>query len=405
MDNRIFITGIGTVTSIGLNIQEFWKNCLAGVSGISPITSFDTSSYPYPNKNGGEIKNFQYELCDRDSEAKLWGRCTKFACSAVGECLESGGLTTRNSRSNVGVIWGTTMGEAKELEIMDNTWRSGFTLDVDSLHSDNFLYQRIPQNVAKFWGLTGYHLIIPNACASGNFALAYGYELIKCGFLDKVIVGGSDTFNRYTFSGFCRIGAVTPDVPRPFSQDSKGMIPAEGAGALLLESEESVVGRKIKPIAQVLSYGSSNDAHHITQPDPQGIALAYRRALEMGGIAPREVSYISVHGTGTKTNDPIECRALRSVFGEFIGKIPLSSIKSTIGHTMGAASAIEAVVSVLAIRDNLIPPTTNFSILHPDCNDIDPVPNVARSHEVNVAFNAASGFGGNNCVTIFKKCN
>jgi len=218
-----------------------------------------------------------------------------------------------------------------------------------------------------------------------------------------MLAGGADSFSRITYTGFARLGAIAPEVCQPFDRNRKGMVPGEGAAMLLLEREEDAVARGARSYCEVAGYGLSCDAHHMTaaHPQGQGAARAIRTALQKSGIAPEEVSYISAHGTGTPTNDRLETIAVKATFGEKAYQIPISSIKSMIGHTMGAASAIEATVCALAITEGRIPPTMNWSSLDPEC-DLDYVPNAARDCKVRIAMNNAYAFGGNNSSLIFK---
>ena len=246
-------------------------------------------------------------------------------------------------------------------------------------------------------------MTIPNACAAASYAMGYSYEMIKNGLADAMLVVGSDSFARYTQAGFGKLSVISPDVPRPFSKNRQGMMPAEGSGAVLIESYEHAIKRNAKIYSEIVNYGMSCDAFHITQVNKEGLVSAYKKALDCTDIKPSEVSYISTHGTGTELNDLSETQALSEVFGDCLINIPINSIKSSIGHSMGAASAIECVVANLAIRDGIIPATMNFIEKDTNMPDIDVVPNKSRKKEVNIVFKTSSAFGGNNCVIIFKK--
>jgi 3-oxoacyl-[acyl-carrier-protein] synthase II len=400
MGKRVVITGLGAITSIGSTIAEMWENLLAGRSGISPVEHFDLVDFPFDVKNGGEIK--RRNLSEYDNQ--YLGMASKFALHASKECVADSGLIESSiPGQRVGVVFGTTLGEAQELEKLDREWQKGFGTPVSRDACYAYMPYLISQSVAKKYKFYGPNYFLPNACSAGNFSIAKGYELITSGMADAIIAGGSDCFNKRIFSGFARVGAISPDYPRPFCRDRSGMIPAEGAGALMLEDYDQAVSRGAKIYAEIIGYGYSCDAHHITQPDPEGVERSYRSALKSASLIPEQVDFISAHGTGTKANDATEVTALRKVFGELLERIPVNSIKSMIGHAMGAASALEAIMSVLVIKHGMIPPTTNVSEIDPVFGNIHIVSNRSMKKEVNVAFETASGFGGNNCVVIFRK--
>jgi 3-oxoacyl-[acyl-carrier-protein] synthase II len=244
--------------------------------------------------------------------------------------------------------------------------------------------------------------MIPAACAAGNYAIAHAADVLAAGRADLMLAGGADCFSRITYTGFARLGAIAPERCQPFDRNRKGMIPGEGAGVLVLEPLERALARGARVYAEVAGYGLSCDAHHMTaaHPEGDGAARAMERALADAGLTPAEVDYISAHGTGTPTNDRLESLAVQRVFGEAAPRIPMSSIKSMIGHTMGAASAIEAAVCALTIATGRIPPTMNLE--EPE-GDFDFVPNAAREQPVDVAMNNAYAFGGNNASVIFRR--
>jgi 3-oxoacyl-[acyl-carrier-protein] synthase II len=260
----------------------------------------------------------------------------------------------------------------------------------------------IATHVAREVGAAGPVTMIPTACAAGNYAIAHAFDLLRAGRADVMLAGGADSFSRITYSGFNRLGAIAPERCQPFDRNRKGMIPGEGAGVLVLEPLARALARGARVYAEVAGYGLSCDAHHMTaaHPEGDGAARAMERALADAGLAAADVSYISAHGTGTPTNDRLETLAVQRVFGEAV-RTPMSSVKSMIGHTMGAASAIEAAVCSLAVATGRIPPTMNLE--EPD-GDLDFVPNRAREHDVRVAMNNAYAFGGNNASVLFRRC-
>lgn len=263
----------------------------------------------------------------------------------------------------------------------------------------------IPAHVAIEFDLTGPAIMIPNACAAGNYAVGYGFDMIRAGRVDMMLAGGADAFSRIPYMGFARLGAIAPERCQPFDKNRKGMVPGEGAGVMVLEPLDSAISRGATIYAEVLGYGASCDSHHMTAAHPQadGAIRAMSAALAQSGLATGDVDYISAHGTGTPTNDRIESLAVRTLFGERAPHVPMSSIKSMLGHTMGAASAIEALACALALHTGWIPPTINHEEPDPDCG-LDIVPNQARKTDPKVALNNAYAFGGNNASLCVARC-
>jgi 3-oxoacyl-[acyl-carrier-protein] synthase II len=300
---------------------------------------------------------------------------------------------------------GTTSGEPREIERFDDHYVSEALEQSGPEFMARYPCHVIAAHVATELQLAGVNMTIPTACAAGNYAIAYAFDTLRSGRAEVMLAGGSDAFSRITYAGFARLGAIAPDVCQPFDRHRKGMIPGEGAAILILEPLARALARGAHIYAEVTGYGLSCDAHHMTAAHPQGdgAARAMEKALRHSGLTPAEVSYISAHGTGTPTNDQCETLAVKRVFKDQAYRIPISSIKSMLGHTMGAASAIEAAVCALAIRDDRIPPTMHFVDPDPEC-DLDYVPNAAREHTVRVAMNNAYAFGGNNSSLILKKC-
>jgi 3-oxoacyl-[acyl-carrier-protein] synthase II len=399
--DRIGVTGVGFVTPIGVGTVQFWENLVAGKSGIGPVRSFSTDAFKV--HNGGEVRDFDPAPYFQTLDARRVGRCSQLAIAASRMALDDAGLS-RDALSwqRVGVVMGTTMGEPRVLETLDEQWVSLGVTNVDADLVPRYPCHVIPSNVALEFGFNGPNIMIPTACSAGNYAIAYACELLKQKRAEVMVTGGADCFSRIAFTGFARLSAIAPELCQPFSRDRKGMMVAEGAAMLILESLEHARARNAPVYAEVLGYGHACDAFHMTgsHPEGRGTISAMRRALQQSGIEPRNVNYISAHGTGTPTNDRVETIAIREVFGEDAYRIPVSSIKSMMGHTMGAASAIEAGVCVLAIRHEVIPPTINYSDSDPEC-DLDYVPNRAREHNVKIALNNSAAFGGNNAVTIF----
>jgi 3-oxoacyl-[acyl-carrier-protein] synthase II len=305
-------------------------------------------------------------------------------------------------RERTGVAIGTTMGESRILEGIDEVWVKKGESAIEPDLIPRLPANVISSNVAIEFKLKGPNYLISTACAAGNYAIGYAYDLIKKGAVDIMFAGGADGFSRIAFTGFNRLLAIAPDFCRPFDKNRKGMMVGEGAAILVLETLEAALKRKADIYAEVLGYGLSCDAHHMTAPHAPGITKAIENALRDSGLAPEDVNYFNAHGTGTSANDKEECLAIKNVFGAYSKKIPVSSIKSMLGHTMGAASAIEAAACCLSVSTDIIPPTINYETPDPEC-DIDCVPNVSRKMKVDIALNSASAFGGNNACLVLKK--
>jgi 3-oxoacyl-[acyl-carrier-protein] synthase II len=302
----------------------------------------------------------------------------------------------------IGVIIGTTMADAQRIEEMDKIWVELSEKDIDSKLISQYPGNVLASNVGFALNLRGPNISIPTACSAGNYSIGYSYDLIKRGRVDYMLVGGSDPFSRIAFTGFNRLFAVAPEKCQPFDKNRKGMMVGEGAGVLLLESLDSALDRRANIYAEILGYALSCDAHHMTAPSTSSIVSVIKRAVKNANIEPKDVDYISAHGTGTPANDKAECGAVKEVFGEMYKKIPISSIKSMLGHTMGAASALETIACCFAIKHGIVPPTINYETLDPEC-DIDCVPNQARKKNVGIALNNSLAFGGNDACLVVGK--
>lgn len=399
MNKRVVVTGIGVVSSIGVGKDLFWDALIKGTSGISPISSFDTSEFP--THLGGEIKNFTPE----NHKLKNLGRASMLAITAANLALKDSGIDINSiDKENAGVCIGTTMAETQVLEKINHTWfYKGFE-EIDSSLIPLYPANTISASVGIELGLKGPNYAIPTACAAGNYSIGYACDLIKKGRAKVMFAGGADAFSKIAFTGFNRLLAVAPKACQPFDKNRKGMMVGEGSGILVLESLEDALSRKAEIYAEVLGYGLSCDAHHMTAPFSKGIAMAISKALKESNITAEEVDYINAHGTGTPANDKEECLAIKEVFKEGYKRVLVSSTKSMLGHTMGAASAIEAAVCCLTVKNDIVTPTINFQDPDPEC-DIDCVPNSSRKTKVNIALNNASAFGGNNACLVIKKIN
>ncbi|MCB7128939.1 MAG: beta-ketoacyl-[acyl-carrier-protein] synthase family protein [Candidatus Brocadiales bacterium] len=404
MNTRIVITGIGAITPIGSTKDgAFWDAVVSGKSGVSDVTCFDTSQHKV--HKGCEVKDFDYhDYTDNGSVGKT-GRGSQLAVAATKLALEDSGLKLDEvDPERIGVSVGTTGGEIQILERIDHLRHEKEESQIDRqlflLHPCN----NIPANIARAFGFKGPNTIIPTACAAGNYAIGYACDLIKMGRVDFMFAGGSDPFSKVAFTGFSRLAAVAPDVCRPFDKNRKGMLIGEGAGMLLLESLDGARARGADIYAEIIGYGLSCDGYHITIPHPEGLGVisCVKKALQDARINPEDVQYISAHGTGTVANDKAETISIKKVFGEHAGNLMVSSIKSMMGHTMGAASAIETIACALIVKEDKVPPTINYETKDPEC-DLDYVPNVSRERRVDIALNTAYAFGGNNSCLVVKK--
>jgi 3-oxoacyl-[acyl-carrier-protein] synthase II len=401
---RIVITGIGVVTPIGTGCERFWTNLLAGRCGITPVQSFDTSAYSV--HRGAEVHDFRPEDYLSNLDAAHLGRASQFAIAAARLALADANVEIASlDLKRAGVSMGTTSGEPREVERFDDLFVTRELEQVGPEFLGLYPSHVIAAHIARELRFAGVNIMIPTACAAGNYAIAHAFDVLRAGRADLMLAGGSDAFSRITYTGFSQLGAIAPEVCQPFDRFRKGMIPGEGAGVLVLEPLDRALrtGRRI--YAEITGYGLSCDAHHMTaaHPEGEGAVRAMRQALHDSDSRPEDVSYISAHGTGTLTNDRLETLAVKRLFKDVAYSIPISSIKSMLGHTMGAASAIEAAACALAVFYDRIPPTINLNEPDPEC-DLDYVPNAARAHSVGVAMSNAYAFGGNNASLILKKC-
>jgi len=376
---------------------------LEGRSGVDEVTRFDTSEFRV--HKGCEVKDFDFEKYTGSKQNREIGKGSQLAIAAAALAIEDAGIDLKKiDPTRIGVAVGTTAGEIQVLETVNVIrYRNGIDAVDPGLHKQHPVNQ-IPSNIAIEFGLKGPNLMLPTACAAGNYAIGYAYDLIRLGRADYMLAGGTDPFSKVAFTGFARLGAIAPEICQPFDKNRKGMMVGEGAGLLLLETLESAIERNATIYAEIVGYGLSCDGYHMTSPHPEGIGVvsAMIKALKGANIKPEDVQYISAHGTGTPANDAAETLAIKKVFGDWAKRLMVSSIKSMIGHTMGAASAIEAITCALAVKHDIVPPTINYETPDPEC-DIDCVPNEARQARVRIALNNAYAFGGNNSSLVVKK--
>ncbi|MEM9070142.1 MAG: beta-ketoacyl-[acyl-carrier-protein] synthase family protein [Myxococcota bacterium] len=398
---RVFVTGVGVVSSLGFGRKAFWQSLVAGRSGASTIEHFDTTGMD--RTIACEVKGFRARDFVTAAEARRTGRCSQMALAAARMAVEDAAIGNEHlAGARTAVILGTTMGEANVLGELESTWIHQGEDQVVPTKLPRYGTTLLPIHVARAFGARGMVQTMPAACAAGNYAIGYAADQIRAGRADVAISGAAEVIEKLQFAGFARLGAIAPEVCQPFDQDRRGLLLGEGAGILILESEESVVRRGARVLAEVGGYGLACDAHHITRPHPTGAgsASAMRRAIETSGISAKDVQYVNAHGTGTAANDKVESKVLHDVFGD--RQPSVTSVKSMLGHCMGAASAIEAVSCVLTLEHDVIPPTINYQNPDPECV-VNLVANASREAKVDVVLNNSLAFGGYDAVVAFAR--
>ncbi len=403
---RVVITGLGVISSIGHGHQQFWESLLGGKNGAAKVLSFDTA--PFRSNIACEVKNFDFnEYCDKDMRNNYAnaGRASQFAIAATILAVKDGNLGNWldvYGRSRVGVILGTTMGEAQILhEIARSLVSSGMP---QSNIYQYYVLNNLPASVARYFNLQGPCSIVPTACASGNYAIGMGCDLIRNNNVEAMIVGGVDPIDSIVFAGFSRIFSIASEFCQPFDRNRKGILVGEGAAILILESLEGAIKRNAKIYAEIIGYGLSCDAYHMTNPDPdiKGTYNAAIAAFKDANLSLTKVDCIIAHGTGTMANDRTETKMTKKLFGNESYRIPITANKSMIGHTMGGAAAMNAVTACHILCDSYIPPTINYQTKDTEC-DLDYVPNEARKIDASIVLSNAFAFGGNNSAMLFRK--
>ncbi|OEJ93986.1 beta-ketoacyl-[acyl-carrier-protein] synthase family protein [Streptomyces thermolilacinus] len=394
---RVVITGLGTISSIGLGVAAFLDGLRSGRSGVKPITAFDTTGFAHAN--GCEVDDFDPAEWIRRVDPDELGRATQFSVAAANLAVADAGLSLEELRQRRALVSvGTTDAEARDLDGLVELQLKEGPEQLPPGVVRRAQAGRLSTGIVRELGLTDVEaLTIPTACAAGNYAIGSGFDAIRGGEVEVALCGGADAVCRKTFAGFYRLGTIAPEVCQPFDKDRKGILTGEGAGILLMESLESARARGARVYAEVLGYGLNCDAHHPVAPDQGSLARCMEVAHRNAGVKPEDIDFISAHGTGTRANDVTEAGAIRQVFA---APPPTISIKSMIGHSMGAASALASAACALALTEGFIPPTINHRETDPECG-LDCVPNEARPAELNVVQNNALAFAGNNAVLIF----
>ncbi|MGV2940806.1 beta-ketoacyl-ACP synthase II [Mesobacillus sp. LC4] len=406
---RVVVTGIGAVTPLGNDAGTTWNNIIEGVSGIGPITRLNADDFPA--KVAAEVKEFNVENFLDRKDARKMDRFTHYAVAASLMAVKDSGLEiTDENAPRVGVWIGSGIGGMETFEQQHETFMNRGYRRVSPFFVPMMIPDMATGQVSITLGARGFNSCTVTACATGTNSIGDAFKVIQRGDADVMVTGGAEApITKMSFAGFCANTALSTNqdpqkASRPFDKDRDGFVMGEGAGIVVLEDLEHALARGAKIYAEIVGYGATGDAYHITAPAPEGEggARAMKMALDDAGLAPEEVGYINAHGTSTEYNDKFETMAIKTVFGEHAYKLAVSSTKSMTGHLLGAAGGIEAIFTILALKEGILPPTINLDTPDPDC-DLDYVPNAARKQEVNAAISNSLGFGGHNATIAFRK--
>lgn len=398
---RVAVTGLGVISALGHNLAEFWNALREGRPGIATIEAVDTSSLRF--HNGAEVRGYDAGQHFDPSRMGVLDRFAQFALLAAREAIRDAGITISDPlRERTAIVSGSCVGG-------QSTQDAGFVelYQHDQPRVHPLTIPRIMANagashISMELGITGPAFTISTACSSANHAIGQAFDMVRRGAVDVAITGGSEApFSMGLLKAWEAMRVISPDTCRPFSRERRGMILGEGGAMLILEPLEAARARGARIYAEIAGSGMSSDAHHVTQPSIEGPTHAMRAALLDAAMAPEQVGYINAHGTGTQANDVTETRAIRAVFGTHADRIAVSSTKSMHGHALGAAGALEAAATLLALREGLLPPTANFTAADPEC-DLDVIPNQARAGHVEGALSNSFAFGGLNAVLAFR---
>jgi len=411
MDRRVVITGLGAVTPLGIGVEPFWQGLIAGRSGIAPLSAFDASTYT--TRFAGEVRDFDPLQFMERGDAKHMDRYCQFAVAAARMALDDSGLDVPPRSDRVGVLIGSGIGGTWTWENQNLVLRDKGPHRVSPYFIPMLIGDMASGQVSIMFGARGPNFAIVSACATSTNAIGEACEIIRRGDADAMIAGGSEApLTPLGVAGFCSMRALSTrnDEPerasRPFDKDRDGFVMAEGAGAVVLETEESARERGARAYCEIIGYGMSADAYHVTAPAPsgEGCARAMASAIRKAGISPGDIDYVNAHGTSTPLNDKLETDGLKQALGDAAYTVAISSTKSMTGHLLGAAGAVEAIVCAMAITHGIVPPTINYEHPDPEC-DLDYVPNAARQQAaVKVAMSNSFGFGGHNAALILGAC-
>lgn len=410
MEKRVVVTGIGCITPIGNDVPTTWQNLVAGQSGVDTITHYDTSDFT--TKIAAEVKDFDGNDLFGNREARRMDRGTQFALAAARQAINDAKLEiTDANRDRIGAVIGTGIGGIQTLYDQFHNYIERGPSRVSPFLVPMMLPDTPGGIIAINTGIRGINYAVVTACATGTNAVGEASEIIQRGQTDVMIAGGCEAaIVPLAMASLAKMGALSSysgdpkRASRPFNLDRTGFVMGEGAGILILESLEHAESREAQILAELVGYGSTNDAFHISAPaeNGQGAAICMQMAIDDAGLDTNEIDYINAHGTGTPLNDKSETAAIKTVFGEQAYNIPISSTKSMTGHLLGAAGAVEAIIAVQVLQEGILPPTINYEIPDPEC-DLDYIPNEVRSQQTNYVMSNSFGFGGHNATIILKK--
>lgn len=411
MSRRVVVTGLGVISPVGNDIETFWQALLSGKSGIGPLTSFDASAFD--SRIAGEVKNFNPTEYMDIKTAKRMEKFAQYAVAASKQAITDSGLNlAEEDVRRIGVVIGSGIGSMGVLERECKTYLEKGPSRISPFMIPSFIANEAAGQVSIIFGLKGPNSCIVTACASGAHSLGDAFRLIKHGDAEVMIAGGTEScITPLGVGGFCALKALSTkrnDSPqtasRPFDKLRDGFVMAEGSGIVALEELSHALKRNARIYAEMVGFGMSADAYHITAPDASGdgAVRAMKAALKEAGVRPDEVSYINAHGTSTLLNDKVETLAIKKTFGEHSKKLAVNSTKSMTGHLLGAAGGVELIVCCLSIRDAIVHPTVNYEVSDPDC-DLDYVPNTSRKITVGIAISNSLGFGGHNATIVVRK--
>lgn len=409
MERRVVVTGYGAITPIGNNVEEFWNGIKEGKCGIDNITQFDATNNKV--KLAAEIKNFNPEDHFDKRSAKRMDRYVQVALVAAREAMQHSGINEENiDMEKLGVIVGTGMGGLKTIEEQIEVMLEKGPDRISPMYIPMSITNMAAGNIAIETGAKGESLCMVSACATGTHSIGEAYRMVKHGYLDAAITGGTEaTICPSAIAGFANIKALSQATDKkrasiPFDKERTGFIMGEGAGILIIEELEHAIKRGAKIYAEIVGYGATSDAYHITSPAPGGVggARAMVDAMKEANIKPEEISYVNAHGTSTHLNDTTETAAIKLALGDAANKVMVSSTKGHTGHMLGAAGAVEAIVCIKAIEDGLVPCTLNYKVKDEEC-DLDVIPEGNRKVDVKYAISNSLGFGGHNSSILFKK--
>ena len=400
---RVAITGLGIISSLGLNLAESWDSLSQGRCAIRPLQNVDRSRITLKMENGAEVRGFDPTQHFEGGKEAYLDRFAQFSVVAARQAIRDSGLDLTPALRYAGaVVCGSAVGGQSAIETGFEDLYVSDRGRVHPLTIPKTMANAGASHISMELGITGPTYTVSTACSSANHAIGQAFRLVRDGEVELAVTGGSEApFAIGHLKAWEAMRVIAPDTCRPFSKDRRGMILGEGGAMMILEPLEAARARGARIYAEICGFGMSSDAHHLTQPTVEGPSRAMRDALRLAGMAPEEVGYINAHGTGTPGNDPVESRAVRQVFGTHADKLAVSSTKSMHGHALGAAGALEAIATVLALHHGILPPTANYNERDPEC-DLDYIPNEARKQQVEAALSNSFAFGGLNAVIAFR---